>query len=49
LLAAGVVGVDAHGAVDVGGTEGVGHEGAVDWDLMEVDSHAVVLSLSGGY
>jgi hypothetical protein len=45
LFAAGVVGVEAHGAIDVYGAEAAGHEGAVDWDLVEVDSDAVVLGL----
>ena len=46
LLAAAVVGVDAHGPVGVHGAEGAGHEGAVDGDLMQVDADAVVLGVA---
>lgn len=45
LLAAGVVGVDAHGAVNVERTVGFGHEGAIDGNLVQVDTDAVVLGL----
>ena len=48
LLAAGVVGVDAHGAIDVWRAERIGHEGTVDWDLMEIDTDTVVLGLGEG-
>jgi hypothetical protein len=40
-----VVGVYAHGAVDVEGGVAVCHEGTVDGDLVEIDADAVVLGL----
>jgi hypothetical protein len=46
LLAAAVVGVDAHGAVRVDAAEGTRHEGAVDGDLVQVDADAVVLGVA---
>ena len=46
LFAAAVVGVDAHGAVGVDRAERPRHEGAVDGDLVQVDSDAVVLGVA---
>ena len=46
LLVARVVGVDAHGAVEVDGGVGARHEGAVGRHLVQVDADAVVLRVA---
>lgn len=46
LLVAGMVGIDAHWSVEVEAGIIAGHEGAVDWHLMEVDANAMVLSVT---
>ena len=41
-----VIGVDTHGAVELEGRKGFGHEGAVYRDLVQIHTDAVVLSVA---